>query len=50
MIPDDGVTVQEILHHADLAMYRAKEQGRSALVFFDTFREDTRNARLVAGN
>jgi diguanylate cyclase (GGDEF)-like protein len=50
MIPDDGVTVQEILHHADLAMYRAKEQGRSALMFFDAVREDARNTKLIAGN
>jgi len=34
LIPDDGATAEEILHHADLAMYRAKEQ-RSALMFFE---------------
>lgn len=49
LIPDDGVTVQEILHHADLAMYRAKEQGRSALAFFDALRAGTTETRLTAG-
>lgn len=34
LIPDDGTTVQEIIHNADLAMYRAKGQDLSSLVFF----------------
>jgi diguanylate cyclase len=34
IIPDDGVTAQEILRNADLAMYRAKATDRSALVFY----------------
>jgi GGDEF domain-containing protein len=34
LIPDDGATAEEVLHHADLAMYRAKEL-RSSLVFFE---------------
>ena len=35
LIPDDGTNAEEIIHHADLAMYRAKEQDRSSVVFFD---------------
>ncbi|MGA7546414.1 MAG: GGDEF domain-containing protein [Methyloceanibacter sp.] len=35
MIPDDGVTTEEVIHHADLAMYRAKGQDHSSLVFFE---------------
>ncbi len=35
LIPDDGTTAEEIIHNADLAMYRAKGQDRSSLVFFD---------------
>jgi diguanylate cyclase (GGDEF)-like protein len=50
LIPDDGVTVQEILHNADLAMYRAKAQGRSALAFFDTLQDGAPKARVIAGN
>ena len=34
MIPDDGTAVEEIMHRADLAMYQAKGQHRSSLVFF----------------
>ena len=33
MIPDDGTTSKEIIHNADLAMYRAKTQDHSSLVF-----------------
>jgi diguanylate cyclase (GGDEF)-like protein len=34
LVPDDGVTAEEVLRNADLAMYRAKELG-SALMFFE---------------
>jgi diguanylate cyclase len=33
LIPDDGTTAEAIIHTADLAMYRAKGQDRSSLVF-----------------
>jgi diguanylate cyclase (GGDEF)-like protein len=35
LIPDDGKVAEEILHNADLAMYRAKGQDQSSLVFFE---------------
>jgi len=35
LIPDDGTTVQEIIHNANLARYRAKGQDLSSLVFFE---------------
>lgn len=35
LIPDDSTTAEGIIHNADLAMYRAKGQDRSSLVFFD---------------
>jgi diguanylate cyclase (GGDEF)-like protein len=41
MIPDDGATTEEIIHHADLAMYRAKGQDGSSLVFFELPRNYT---------
>jgi len=35
LIPDDGKTPDEIIHNADLAMYRAKGQDQRSLVFFE---------------
>jgi diguanylate cyclase (GGDEF)-like protein len=35
LIPDDGTTAEEIIHNADLAMYRAKGQDQNSLVFFE---------------
>ncbi len=32
--PDDGQTLEELLKHADVAMYRAKERGRNNYQFF----------------
>ena len=34
-IPDDGKEAEEIIHHADLAMYRAKGLDQSSVVFFE---------------
>jgi len=35
LYPGDGDTVEKILRHADVAMYRAKSQAGSSLVFFN---------------
>ena len=35
LIPDDGTNAEEVIHHADVVMYRAKGQDRSSVVFFD---------------
>jgi len=34
--PEDGNTIEELLRNADLAMYQAKDSGRSRAVFFDS--------------
>jgi diguanylate cyclase (GGDEF)-like protein len=35
LFPDDGSVLDELMRNADLAMYRAKETGRSRAVFYD---------------
>ena len=35
LIPDGGANAEEVIHHADLAMYRAKSQDQSSVVFFE---------------
>lgn len=35
LVPDHGSTRQELLTHADLAMYQAKEQGRGQIRLYD---------------
>lgn len=49
LFPDDGATCEAILRKADLAMYRAKEQGASALAFYDSVIDTLKPARQVAG-
>jgi diguanylate cyclase (GGDEF)-like protein len=35
LFPDDAAELDELMRNADLAMYRAKESGRSRAVFYD---------------
>ncbi len=35
LFPDDGAQLDELLHNADLAMYRAKSMGRGEAVFYN---------------
>jgi diguanylate cyclase (GGDEF)-like protein len=46
LFPDDGTGIDELMRNADLAMYQAKESGRSRSVFYD--RKMERSARQSA--
>ncbi|RYG88298.1 MAG: bifunctional diguanylate cyclase/phosphodiesterase, partial [Alphaproteobacteria bacterium] len=35
LFPRDGTTLQDVRHHADVALYQAKQSGRGAACFFD---------------
>jgi len=35
LFPDDGENIEELMRHADLALYKAKSQGESAFRFFE---------------
>jgi diguanylate cyclase (GGDEF)-like protein len=43
--PKDGETTARLLQSADLALYQAKESGRSRFVFFDTLMDERAEAR-----
>jgi diguanylate cyclase (GGDEF)-like protein len=47
MAPDDGQDADTLLKHADMALYRAKAEGRGAYHFFETGMDDAMQHRRL---
>jgi diguanylate cyclase (GGDEF)-like protein/PAS domain S-box-containing protein len=47
LFPQDGDSVEELVKHADLAMYQSKDQGRARLRFFQARLAEAARADLV---
>ncbi|WP_426416380.1 EAL domain-containing protein [Aestuariirhabdus sp. LZHN29] len=50
LAPDDGTDVNSIMRHADLAMYKAKSQGKNNLQFFTENMNEEAQLRLFLEN
>jgi diguanylate cyclase (GGDEF)-like protein/PAS domain S-box-containing protein len=46
VFPEDGATVDSLVEHADVAMYRAKQNGRNNFCFYTASMNDAAIARL----
>lgn len=49
VFPTDGVTAEELFKNADLAMYRAKAEGKNRYVFFNKEMDDIARQRMLLG-
>jgi diguanylate cyclase (GGDEF)-like protein/PAS domain S-box-containing protein len=47
MYPDDGSSIEELVRHADLAMYYVKAQGKNGHSFYDGSMVDASHQKLV---
>jgi len=49
LFPDDGTELEEVIRQADLAMYRAKAQGRGRAIFFEREMKERRASFTDSG-
>ncbi len=49
LFPDDGVDLDDVIRQADLAMYRAKAQGRGRAIFFEREMAQSRTSFTDSG-
>lgn len=47
VFPDDSTSVQEILKHADLALYASKDKGKNLASFFNQSMQQSASSRLI---
>lgn len=47
MYPDDGSSIDELVRHADLAMYHVKAEGKNGHAFFDVSMFDASHQKLA---
>ena len=47
LFPDDGDTLDDLMRHADMAIYRAKEQGRNRMAYFTADLQTRAQGRLA---
>ena len=47
LYPDDGSSIEELIRHADLAMYHVKAQGKNGHGFYDTSMVDASHQKLA---
>ncbi|MGE3297050.1 MAG: EAL domain-containing protein [Porticoccaceae bacterium] len=47
IFPRDGDRAEDLLHHADIAMYQAKKQGRDTLCFYESSLQSSASSRLA---
>ncbi|WP_175577540.1 bifunctional diguanylate cyclase/phosphodiesterase [Photobacterium proteolyticum] len=46
MFPDDGIDYEQLIHNADIAMYKSKEAGRNQFYFYTTQMNEQTQAQL----
>lgn len=47
LFPRDGDNAEELLRHADVAMYQVKQRGRNAVAFYQPSLQDRADQRLI---